>query len=92
MRRATFLARQALNCRELQQPARGGCQMPVRVRRSTLGLALATAAALVLAGCETYSRPNRDLPTFKATGLDGTDWSREALAGRPWVINLWVPG
>ena len=54
-------------------------------------LALLTVAAAFAAGCQSYSRPNAPFPELQATGLDGETWNRERLAGKPWVINLWVP-
>lgn len=49
---------------------------------------------LVTLGCsETFSRPNRPLPPFTATDLDGRSIAApDDLLGRPLVINLWVPG
>jgi hypothetical protein len=53
---------------------------------------LALLGLLALAGCDKFDRPNRALPAFEATGLDGSAWNRDRLAGRPFVVNLWVPG
>jgi hypothetical protein len=49
--------------------------------------------ALLLASCETYTTPHRLLPeNLQLKTLDGQTLTREDLAGKPWVINLWVPG
>ena len=54
---------------------------------------LALAALAILAGCsEPYSRPNAPLPAIAGTYLDGRPLSRDHLLGKPWLINLWVPG
>lgn len=55
-------------------------------------LTAVTLAAVGAAGCEQYDKPNVPLPQFQAVGLDGTRFTRESLAGQPWVINLWMPG
>jgi hypothetical protein len=56
-------------------------------------LALPALAALAILGCsEPYSRPHTPLPAISGTYLDGRPLSREDLLGKPWVINLWVPG
>lgn len=48
---------------------------------------------LLWAGCESYERPNRPLPAdLTLRTLDGEELRREDLLGRPWVINVWVPG
>lgn len=47
---------------------------------------------LILVACERVDRPNRPLPEIKAERLDGTKVDRDALIGKPWLINLWVPG
>ena len=46
-----------------------------------------------LTGCDVYDRPHRPVPaTFRAVGLDGVEVTAQTLRGKPWVINLWVPG
>ncbi len=51
------------------------------------------AAALSLAACDSYEIPNRPLPTsLEMETLDGELWGVSSLSGKPWVINLWVPG
>ncbi len=60
--------------------------------RAHVAMVLGSIAALLLAGCQKVDRPNRPLPDFKATRLDGTKLTRESLRGKPWLINLWVPG
>jgi len=53
---------------------------------------LLTCVALA-AGCEPYEKPFRPLPaSFEVTTLTGEKLSAAELKGRPWVINLWVPG
>ena len=48
---------------------------------------------LLLAGCDWAERPHRGIPEhFKAEALTGEAIDRDTLKGRPWVINLWVPG
>lgn len=53
-----------------------------------------TTALLLLSACERVDRPMRPLPDqfFTAKTLDGRQVDRAFLAGRPWVVNLWVPG
>ena len=72
-----------------RQGAPGKRVMGLHNRHAALA---ALALALAAAACDRVDRPNRPLPDFQAQGLDGTEWSRERLAGKPWVINLWVPG
>lgn len=63
-----------------------------KTRTKATRLALLGAFALVAAaGCQSYDRPNAPFPDIQAVGLDGTGWDKQALAGKPWVINLWVP-
>lgn len=45
-----------------------------------------------LAGCERYDRLDRPIPKFTATMLDGREVQSEDLKGKPWIINIWVPG
>lgn len=46
-----------------------------------------------LAGCDRYQKPLKPLPdNFEAVGLDGTRLRKQDLLGKPWVINIWVPG
>ena len=50
-------------------------------------------ALLGLVGCDVYERPNRPVPEwFRATTLDGEVIDRAALEGKPWIINIWIPG
>jgi cytochrome oxidase Cu insertion factor (SCO1/SenC/PrrC family) len=56
---------------------------------------VAVALAMVLAsGCNRdYDRPNTPVPeSFRAVGLNGAEFTRASLDGKPWVINLWLPG
>jgi thiol-disulfide isomerase/thioredoxin len=48
--------------------------------------------AVFLAACDNVSRPNRPLPAISATGLDGAAWTRDSFSGKPWVVNVWMPG
>ena len=58
-----------------------------------LARAAALLSVLLLSGCEYYDKPNRPLPAnLSLTTLDGATLTREELVGKPWVINLWVPG
>ena len=53
----------------------------------------ALALLVALAGCsEPYTRPDRPLPAVTGTYLDGRPLTRDDLLGKPWLINLWVPG
>lgn len=52
----------------------------------------AFAVLVLLAGCERYDRLDRPLPRFSATTLDGKAIDSDSLRGKPFVINLWVPG
>ena len=47
---------------------------------------------LALAGCEARYTP-RPLPaSFAVRKLDGERIDPEAMRGRPWLVNLWLPG
>ena len=47
----------------------------------------------LLAGCEYVERPHRGIPDhFKAESLTGEEIDRDSLKGKPWVVNVWVPG
>jgi cytochrome oxidase Cu insertion factor (SCO1/SenC/PrrC family) len=59
---------------------------------SALALSLGALALALLAGCDRYDRLDRPLPKFTATTLDGRTIDSDSLAGKPWIINLWVPG
>ena len=48
--------------------------------------------ALLLAGCAGYDRLNRPFPDIHAATLEGRVLDRESLRGRPWLIQLWLPG
>ena len=48
---------------------------------------------LLVAGCDYVERPRRGIPEhFKAESLTGEEIDRDTLKGKPWVVNLWVPG
>ncbi len=56
-------------------------------------LLLAVSSLLLAAGCEYYDKPFKPLPDdFEITTLEGKVFRRSDLVGRPWVINIWVPG
>jgi cytochrome oxidase Cu insertion factor (SCO1/SenC/PrrC family) len=59
-----------------------------------LAVGAVALAAVLSSGCtKDYETPNTPVPEgFRAVGLDGTAFSRESLDGKPWVINLWLPG
>lgn len=53
----------------------------------------AAAALLAVAGCDVYDKPNRPVPDdLEFRTLDGEKLRRSDLVGKPWVINIWVPG
>ena len=53
----------------------------------------AVLSVLLLAGCEYYEKPRRPLPEqLELRTLGGETLRRSDLMGKPWVINLWVPG
>jgi hypothetical protein len=57
------------------------------MRRLSLLVALFLGAA-----CQRSFSP-RPLPeTFRARSLDGASVTPETMRGRPWVVNLWMPG
>ena len=48
---------------------------------------------VALGGCDYVERPRRPIPEhFEAETLAGVKIDRETLKGRPWVVNIWVPG
>jgi hypothetical protein len=57
-----------------------------------LSLAPLALAASLASGCDNTLHPNRPLAPFAAEGLDGATWDAEKLRGRPWVVNVWMPG
>jgi cytochrome oxidase Cu insertion factor (SCO1/SenC/PrrC family) len=59
-----------------------------------LAVGTVALAAVLTSGCNRdYERPNVPVfEGFRAMGLDGKAISRESLNGKPWVINLWLPG
>jgi len=58
----------------------------------SLPRALAVLALLLVAGCDRYDRLDRPLPSFQARTLDGAPVDESFFEGRPWVVNIWVPG
>ncbi len=53
---------------------------------------LLLSALVALSACERITPLNRPFPKVVATTLDGREIRPESLTGKPWVINLWVPG
>jgi hypothetical protein len=50
-------------------------------------------ALLFAAGCQSYDKPRRPFPdALEFRTLQGKTLRRSDLLGKPWVINLWVPG
>lgn len=48
---------------------------------------------LLFVGCDYVERPRRGIPEhFEAQSLTGELIDRDSLKGKPWVVNLWVPG
>jgi len=48
---------------------------------------------LVLGAACQRSTPPRPLPgSFRARALDGASVTPETMRGRPWLVNLWMPG
>ncbi|HVP62562.1 MAG TPA: hypothetical protein VMT11_18535 [Myxococcaceae bacterium] len=54
---------------------------------------LSVLALLLLgAACQRSDAP-RPLPgSFSARGLDGASVTPATMRGRPWLVNLWLPG
>jgi hypothetical protein len=56
-------------------------------------IAAAVFSLLLMAGCDFYDKPRRPLPEqLELRTLQGQTLRRADLLGKPWVINLWVPG
>ncbi|HZW88786.1 MAG TPA: hypothetical protein VFF12_06875 [Myxococcaceae bacterium] len=54
---------------------------------------LAFLFALILGAACQRSVPPRPLPaSFRARALDGASITPETMRGRPWLVNLWMPG
>ncbi|HET9158541.1 MAG TPA: hypothetical protein VFN91_17830 [Myxococcaceae bacterium] len=54
---------------------------------------LSVLLLLVLGAACQRSAPARPLPaSFRARGLDGASVTPETMRGRPWLVNLWMPG
>jgi hypothetical protein len=50
-------------------------------------------ALLLGSACESVERPRRPLPeAFEVQRLSGEVLHRSDFVGKPWLINLWVPG
>lgn len=61
--------------------------------RPLLLLTMIVAFAAAVSGCDVYDRPRRPLPAnFEVHTLDGRVLTPKELRGKPWVINIWVPG
>jgi hypothetical protein len=55
--------------------------------------ALVLLALLLASACEYVERPRRPLPeAFEVQRLGGEVLHRADFVGKPWLINLWVPG
>ena len=59
-------------------------RQPVRV----LGL----LAVVALSACDRVEPRDRPLPKIEAATLDGERLDLDSLRGKPWIINVWVPG
>ena len=60
----------------------------MRPARAVSGLVM----LLTVLGCEARYAP-RPLPeTFAVRRLDGQRLDPAAMRGRPWLVNLWLPG
>ncbi len=60
---------------------------------SRLRLLLTLWPLLLATGCEYYDKPFKPIPeNFEITTLEGKVLRRSDLVGKPWVINVWVPG
>jgi hypothetical protein len=54
---------------------------------------LSVLLLLVLgATCQRSYSPRPLPPSFRARGLDGASVTPETMRGRPWLVNLWMPG
>lgn len=48
---------------------------------------------LLFAGCDYVERPRRPIAEhFRAETLTGEGIDRDSLKGRPWLVNIWLPG
>lgn len=51
------------------------------------------ALCVLIVGCDYVERPRRAIPEhFAAESLTGEAIDRDTLKGKPWVVNIWVPG
>lgn len=48
--------------------------------------------AILLSGCDRVSARDLPFPDLKASTLTGEPLPRAHFAGKPWIINVWVPG
>jgi len=54
---------------------------------------LSVLLLLVLGAACQRSTPPGPLPaSFRARALDGATVTPETMRGRPWLVNLWMPG
>jgi thiol-disulfide isomerase/thioredoxin len=47
---------------------------------------------LVLGGCDRFDQPNKIMPELGLRDLKGDPILSASMKGRPWVINVWLPG
>ncbi len=68
----------------------------MKMRMSGARMLVVFVAMLGISGltaCERYDRPRKPLPQdFEVRTLDGKTLRRADFLGKPWVINIWVPG
>lgn len=60
--------------------------------RRAPALLAALGAAAALAGCDWYEKPARAFPDLKLRDLDGNAITLDSMRGRPWVVEVWLPG
>jgi len=62
------------------------------MRRAVVALLLSGALFSGSLAAETLklNPVERALPTFELPGLDKSTWNREALAGKPYIVNFWA--
>jgi cytochrome oxidase Cu insertion factor (SCO1/SenC/PrrC family) len=63
-----------------------------RVPALLAALGLAAVLAPGLSGCDWYEKPGRAFPDLGLRDLDGNAITLSALRGRPWVVEVWLPG
>jgi len=54
---------------------------------------LVVVALVTPLACDYYAKPHRALPeSFTVNTLDGRMLGPAEFRGKPWVINVWLPG